>query len=351
MTDHDRGVPAVIAHRGASGVLPENTIAAFELAIHLGAEWIEIDLVSTADGVLVVRHENELAVSTDVARRSEFARRRTSRSIDGRQLRGWFSEDFSLDELRTLGATEPQPRLRPVSADHNGLYGIPTLDDVLTLIDHVNARRDVPVGLYLELKHPSHFAGRGLDPIAPLLADLERHGMLRDDAPVLVEASEITVLRDLSAHTRIPLVQLVDVAGRPFDPTGSLDAPTYQDLCTPAGLAGIATYARFIGASKQQVQPRDPRKRLGPPTRLVDDAHGAGLGVHVWTMRDENAYLPRDMRRGLSKKRKGDAAAEYRALFDAGVDGVFTDFVDTALDARDRWHQDRATRRGSEPRR
>lgn len=337
MSESDRGLPAVIAHRGASGVLPENTIAAFELAIHLGAEWIEIDLVSSADGVLVVRHENELSVTTDIARRPEYAKRRTSRSVDGKRLRGWFTEDFTLDELRTLGAAEPQPRLRPLSADHNGLYGIPTLSDVLTLMRPINARREMPVGLYLELKHPSHFAHRGLELSEPLLAELDRHEMLSADAPILVEASEIAVLRDLSSRSPLRLTQLVDTVGAPFDPTGALDAPTYRDLCTPRGLAEIATYANFIGASKQQVLPRDTRDRLRTRTRLVEDAHDAGLGVHVWTMRDENAYLPRDMRRGVSRKRKGDAVAEYRALFDAGIDGVFTDFVDTALVARTAW--------------
>ena len=320
-------------------------MAAFELAIHLGAEWIEIDLVSTSGGALVVRHENELSTTTDIARRAGFAHRRTSRAVDGMLLEGWFTEDFSLDELSTVGAAEPLPRLRRLSAGHDGLYGIPTLDDVLTLMERVNARRDVPVGLYLELKHPSHFASRGLDPVGALLTDLERHDLLAADAPVLVEASEIAVLRDLAARSPMRLTQLVDAAGGPFDARGGSGSPTYDQMCTPAGLSEIASYAQFIGASKTQVLPRR-RERLGVPTPLIADAHEAGLGVHVWTMRDENAYLPRDMRRGLSRRAKGDAATEYRALFDAGVDGVFTDFVDTALYAREQWHDERVTSTG-----
>src|SRR5690625_540073 len=343
-TQHD--MPAVIAHRGASGVLPENTLAAFELAIHLGAEWIETDLVSTADGVLIIRHENELSVTTDIASRPEFASRRTSRIIDGEHKRGWFTEDFTLDELRMLGAAEPLPRIRPLSAEHDGIYGIPTLDEVLTLTERVNARREVPVGLYLELKHPSHFASRGHELTRPLLAALDRRDLLGADAALLIEASEIALLRDLSSRVATPLTQLVEAAGAPFDPAGSSDSPAYRDLCTPAGLAEVAAYASFVGASKRRVLPRDARERSSTPTQLVEDAHAAGLGVHVWTMRDENAYLPKDMRRGLSKKRKGDAAAEYRALFDAGVDGVFTDFVDTALAARTEWAAQTSTRRG-----
>lgn len=342
MSESERDMPTVIAHRGASGVLPENTIAAFEHAVHLGAEWIEIDLVSTADGVLVIRHENELSLTTDVASRAQFANRRTSRAVDGKAMSGWFTEEFTLDELRMIGAVEPLPHLRPLSAEHDGIHGVPALDEVLTLMERVNARREVPVGLYLELKHPSHFANRGLELTRPLLADLERHDLLGADAPVIIEASEIAVLRDLSTRIAAPLTQLVDVVGGPFDPAGPSDAPTYDDLCTPAGLAEIATYARYIGASKQQVLPRDAADHIDASTPLVEDAHQAGLGVHVWTMRDENAYLPADMRHGSSKQRKGEAAAEYRAFFDVGVDGVFTDFVDTALAARTAW----ATRRG-----
>ncbi|MDN5853758.1 MAG: glycerophosphodiester phosphodiesterase, partial [Actinomycetia bacterium] len=305
-----------------------------------------------ADGVLVIRHVNELSVTTDIARRAEFADRRTSRTVDGEPMSGWFTEPFTLDEVRMIGAAEPLPHIRPSSAEHDGIYAIPTLDDVLTLTGQVNARRDLPVGLYLELKHPSHFASCGLDLTGPLLADLERHDLLDADAPLLIEASEIAVLQDLSTRITTPLTQLIDRAGGPFDSSGSPDAPTYEYLCTREGLAEIATYARFVGASKHRVLPRDTHDRLGTPTPLVARAHVAGLGVHVWTMRDENTYLPQDMRRGPSKQDKGDAAAEYRAFFDAGVDGVFTDFVDTALAARSAWSEgltrgrDPFTRRG-----
>lgn len=341
-----RDLPTVIAHRGASGVRPENTIAAFEHAIGLGAEWLEIDLVSSIDGHLVIRHENELSVTTDVAARCEFADRRTSKTVDGAAMTGWFSEDFTLDELRTIGAVEPLPQLRPRSAEHDGAHGIPSIDDVLTHVGRINAQRDVPVGLYLELKHPSHFADRGLDLTEPLLAALRRHDLLDAEAQVVIEASEVAVLRDLSTRTATPLTQLIDVDGGPFDPGGSPDAPTYAHLSTRGGMAETAAYASFVGVNKRRVLPRDARDRIDVSTPLVEYAHAAGLGVHVWTMRDENAYLPRGLRRGSSDRGKGNAAAEYQAFFDAGVDGVFTDYVDTALAARTAWAEGPPTPKG-----
>lgn len=330
------GAPVVIAHRGASGYRPENTIAAIDLAVELGAEWIELDLVSTADGVLVVRHENEISSTTDIASRAGFASRRTTRRVDGEPLTGWFTEDLTLDELKSLRATERRPDLRAASARYDGRYDVPTLDDVLTYLGCVNAQREVPVGVYLELKHPTYFADRGLGLLEPLLADLGRHDLLRDGAPVWLESMETGVLRELATRVGCPLTQLMD-KGRPYDLTAAGDPRTYRDLCTPAGLAEIATYARRIGPNKGQVVPRDGRQRLGKPTGLTVDAHAAGLDVHVWTLRSENAYLPRELRRGPSMDAMGDADAEYAAFFDAGVDGVFTDFVDTALAARTEW--------------
>ena len=328
--------PVVIAHRGASGYRPENTLAAIEFAVELGAEWIELDLVSTSDHVLVIRHENEISSTTDVTAHPEFADRRTTRHIDGEPLTGWFTEDFTVAELKSLRAVERRPDLRPASARYDGRYEVPTLADVLTCLAEVNAARSVPVGAYLELKHPTYFAGRGLGLVEPLLADLARHDLLRADAPLWLESMEVSVLRELASRVACPLTQLM-MAGAPYDLVASGDPRTYRDLCTPAGLAEIAGYASRIGPSKHQVLPRDGKHRINAPSRLVGDAHAAGLGVHVWTLRDENTYLPANLRIGRSEAAKGDAEAEYFAFFDAGVDGVFTDFLDTAHAARSAW--------------
>ncbi|UYM03870.1 glycerophosphodiester phosphodiesterase family protein [Solicola gregarius] len=335
------GTPVVIAHRGASGYRPENTIAAIDLAVELGAEWIELDLVSTADGVLVIRHENEISSTTDVASRAGFASRRTTREVDGEALTGWFTEDLTLDELKSLRATERRPDLRPASARHDGRYDVPTLEDVLAYVGIANAERSTPIGVYLELKHPTYFADRGLDLVGPLVADLDRHGLLVDGAPVWLESMETGVLRDLAGRVGCTLTQLMASGEQPYDLTAAGDPRTYRDLCTPAGLAEIATYAQRIGPSKGQVIPRGADRRLRAPTSLTADAHAAGLEVHVWTLRNENVYLPKELRRGTSGHEMGEAAAEYAAFFDAGVDGVFTDFVDTALAARSCWQTSR----------
>ena len=337
MAPAPRGAPVVIAHRGASGYRPENTLAAFELAIELGAEWIETDVVSTRDGVLVLRHENEISSTTDVAAHPEFAARRTTRTVDGEELTGWFTEDFTLDELKTLRATERLRARRPRSAAHDGRYEVPTLDEALEHVRRSNADGADPVGLYVELKHPTYFARCGLPLTEPLLAGLAEHDLLGPDAPVWLESMETGVVRELAAAVDLPLTQLMQAGERPYDLVAAGDPRSYADLCTPGALAEIATYAQRIGPSKSQVLPRDAAGRLAPATSLVRDAHDAGVGVHVWTMRNENAFLPTDLRSGGTEAEHGDAAGEYHAFFDAGVDGVFTDFVDTALAARTGW--------------
>lgn len=337
MATQSPGHPLIIAHRGASGYRPENTLAAFTHAVELGAEWIETDLVSTRDGVLVTRHENEISGTTDVASRNEFAARRTTRMVDGEAHTGWFTEDFTLDELKALRAVERLPRLRPGSAHHDGSYDVPSLRELLSTMADLNAGRQSPVGLYLELKHPTYFAQRGLGLIDPLLAELARFELLDAHAPIWLESMETSVLRELAGRVPVRITQLMEAGARPYDLAAAGDPRTYRDLCTPDGLDAIAAYAVRIGPSKSQVIRRDADQRLGAPTALVRDAHAADLGVHVWTMRDENAYLPANMRNG-SPEQRGDAFAEYHAFFDAGVDGVFTDFVDTARAARDSWH-------------
>jgi len=324
-----------IAHRGASGYLPEHTLEAYRLAIAQGADYIEPDLVMTRDGVLVARHENEIGSTTDVAAHPEFAARRRRQSIDGEFVEGWFTEDFTLAELRTLRARERLPALRRVGAAQDGRFPIPTFEEILALLATENAQRATQglpaVGVYPETKHPSHFRGLGLALEEPLLAALARHG---GDAPVFIQSFETGNLRALRGRTRHPLVQLVELRGAPWDRRGDVD---YEALCTPAGLRGIATYADAIGVHKERVIPRDASGRSLAPTSLVADAHAAGLAVHAWTFRAENVFLPRELRRGDEDAVHGELATEIARHLEAGVDGVFTDFPDIGLAARRRF--------------
>jgi glycerophosphoryl diester phosphodiesterase len=328
------GRPIVIAHRGASGDRPEHTLEAYRLAIEQGADFVEPDLVSTRDGILVCRHENEISGTTDVASRSEFASRRVTKSIDGSAVTGWFTEDFTLAELKTLRARERLPRLRGTLFD--GRFDIPTFEEVLDLVASANARqerRGRPVGVYPETKHPTYFHALGLPLEKPLLAALRRHGLDRDDAPVFIQSFEDANLRRLAALTRVPLVQLIDAEGRPWG--SSRSRRSYADMVRPEGLLDIASYAQGIGVHKSLVIPRDGRGRSLPPTNLVRDAHAAGLLVHVWTLRAENEFLPAELRRGTEPGSRGDLAAEATRFLKVGVDGYFTDHPAIGVAARD----------------
>lgn len=295
--------PLVIAHRGASGELPEHTLSAYALGILQGADFIEPDLVITRDGVLVARHDAELSATTDVAARPEFTARRRSQAIDGRVVEGWFVEDFTLAELRTLRARERFPELRPGSAKQDGQSGIATFGEVLDLLATVNsARRDAgrePVGVYPETKHPSHYRARGLPLEPPLLAELER-GLA--GAPLFIQSFEAANLRMLAGQCDHPLVQLLE--------PGAV-----------ADLAEVAGYARAIGVHKYAVA--DPAS--GASTGLADRAHEAGLSVHAWTLRAENRFLGAKWQRGEDPAAHGDLAGEVAALVAAGADGLFCD--------------------------
>jgi glycerophosphoryl diester phosphodiesterase len=333
---HGAERPIVIAHRGASGERPEHTLAAYELAIEQGADFVEPDLVATKDGVLVCRHENEISTTTDVASRPEFASRRTTKTIDGTATTGWFTEDFTLAEIRTLRARERLPQLRGTAFD--GRFGVPTFDELLALVNATNARperRGRPVGVYPETKHPSYFEGLGLALEPPLVEALRRHGLDRADAPVFIQSFEVSNLRRLASLTRVPLIQLIEPAGSPWDFTLGRSARTYADLLKPEGLREIATYARGIGPHKSLVLPRDAGDRLLPHTALVRDAHAAGLLVHVFTLRAENQFLPAELRRGPDLGAAGDLAAEAELFLKAGVDGFFADQPGLAVKARD----------------
>lgn len=318
----------VIAHRGASGHRPEHTLAAYELAARLGADYLEPDLVSTADGVLVARHEPEIGASTDIATRAEFAARHTTKTIDGTRRTGWFVEDLTLAELKTLRAVERIPAVRPRNTAYDGRFEIPSFAEILTLRARLSAELGRAIGVYPETKHPSYFARLGLALEPPLIAELADAGLNHSGAPVFVQSFETANLRMLRGMTSVPLVQLIDDEGTPADLIGTPAARTYADLCTPAGLAAVARYAAAIGPHKSRVIPRDANGELGAPTPLVDDAHAAGLAVHTWTFRDEHRFLPVPLRV------PGGAQAEYAAFRLAGVDGVFSDHPGTAVAAR-----------------
>jgi glycerophosphoryl diester phosphodiesterase len=328
-------LPLVIGHRGASGYRPEHTLASYRLAIEMGADYIEPDLVSTKDHVLVARHENNIADTTDVAAHPEFASRRTTKTIDGTPMTGWFTEDFTLAELRTLRAKERLPDLRPANTAFDGLYQVPTFQEVIDLA------KPAGVGIYPETKHPTYFDSIGLSLEEPLLATLRANGLTGPRAKVFIQSFETANLRELHARTRLPLVQLIDATGRPYDFVVAGDPRTYADLVTPAGLAEIATYADGIGPNKDLIVPRDSAGNLLEPTSLVRDAHRAGLVVHPWTFRRENNFLPLDFRQGNPAspeflRAPGDLPAELRLFFRLGVDGVFSDNADVAVATRHR---------------
>ena len=326
--------PIVIGHRGASAYRPEHTLASYELAIEQGADHIEPDLVPTKDGVLVARHENELSRTTDVEQRPEFVSRRATKDVDGSVMTGWFTEDFTLAELKTLRATERFPQLRPDNTAFDGLHEIPTFQEVIDL-----ARRH-DVGICAEIKHETYFEGVGLPLEEPLLATLERNDLLGPDAPVLVQSFETTALRQLRRRTGdLRLVQLIAGAGQPFDLEAAGDPRTYDGLVTPSGLREIARYADGIGPNKERVLPRDAGGRLSEPTALVSDAHRVGLRVHPYTFRPENAFLPADLRRGdpdcpAYPRAWGDASAELHLFFRLGIDGLSADDPQAAVAVR-----------------
>ncbi|MDF9717727.1 glycerophosphodiester phosphodiesterase [Nocardioides sp. ChNu-99] len=324
--------PNVTAHRGASGYRPEHTLDAYRTAIRAGVDDIELDLVCTADGVLVARHENELSVTTDVATRPELAHRRTRRVVDGVQRDGWFVEDLTVAEVKTLTARERFPELRTSSAAHDGREGVPTLTEVLAMVEAESVRRQRVVGVMLELKHVEHARLRGLDVEGALLADLRRHDLDHPRARVTVMSFETAVLRRLAARTKVQVVQLLDLPDRqPPDAVVHGLATTYGDLSTPEGLARVEEYADGIGVSKALVLPPADDGGLGRPTTLVRDAHRRWLTVQVWTLRAENRFLPVDLRSGDDPAAFGDLAAEAAAFLDAGVDGLTTDHPEIAL--------------------
>lgn len=318
--------PIVIAHRGASGLRPEHTLASYSLAIDRGADFIEPDLVFTKDGVFVARHENDITGTTDVANHPEFAARKTTKIIDGESHTGWFTEDFTLAELKTLRAKERLPQLRQANTKFDGQFEIPTLGEIIALAKKRSRETGHVIGIYPETKHPSYFTALGKPMEARLVAELKAAGWDSASAPVFIQSFEVNNLKLLHRLTKIRLIQLMDDSGAPADGA----APSYAAMATPSGLKAVAGYAYGIGPNKTMIW--DGRSA---PTSLVADAHAAGLRLHPWTFRAENNFLPESLRHGADPAAHGDIAGEITQYLALGIDGFFTDFAGIGVIARD----------------
>ncbi|MDI3263079.1 MAG: glycerophosphodiester phosphodiesterase [Fulvimonas sp.] len=333
LTAHERPLAAqvsVIGHRGASALRPEHTLASYAKAIADGADFVEPDLVSSKDGVLLIRHENEIGSTTDVAQHPEFSARKTTRTVDGETVSGWFTEDFTLDELKTLRARERLPQLRGTRYD--GAFQLVTFDEFIDFVAAESAARDRVIGIIPEIKHGTYFAARGLAMEDKVLAALAAHAYTRH-APVEIQSFEIGNLKYLydklgKDHPNIRLLQLIDEPGkRPADVAAAGGTLTYAQMLTPAGLREIARYADAIGPDYHAIIPYRTDGTLGAPTTLVHDAHAAGLEVHPYTFRPENYFLAKDFWKGSDPRtyNADGLAAQIRAYLDAGIDAFFTD--------------------------
>lgn len=338
-----RPAPLVIAHRGDSAHLPEHTLAAYAHAIEHGADYIEPDLVSTRDGVLVARHENGIGATTDVATHPEFAGRRTVRSVDGQMQEDWFVEDFTFAELRRLRTRERLPELRSTAAD--GLHPVPRLEEIIELVARESAVRGRVIGLIPEIKHSGHFAAIGLAMEERLLGVLGAHPYTRS-APVVIQSFETGNLRALRTRLEgdddrgnIRLLQLIGAPDAPPPDLAISGGPTYMDMLAAEGLHGIAAYADIVGPHLAYVLPLDDEGRPLEATPLVAAAQAAGLQVMPYTFRPENHFLPRTLQDGDDPRQRSEAGAiaHIRLLLDAGIDGFFTDDAAIGRAAVDGW--------------
>jgi glycerophosphoryl diester phosphodiesterase len=327
--EHDDFV--VIGHRGASGYRPEHTLASYELAARMGADYVEPDLVSTKDRVLVTRHEPEIGGTTDVASHPEFADRKKTKQLDGVAVTGWFTEDFTLKELKTLRAKERIPAIRQHNTVFDGHYQIPTLQEVIDLTKRLSRELDRPIGIYPETKHPTYFQKQGLALEPELVKVLNSNGLNRPDAKVFVQSFEVANLKALDKQLRVPLIQLTSSTGAPYDFVAAGDKRTYADIVSASGLREVATYADGVGPSKDQVIPLDATGKLGTPTALVRDAHAAGLLVHPYTFRVENNFLPANYKSDAVPSDSGNLFGEIAAYRAAGIDGLFSDNTDIVI--------------------
>jgi glycerophosphoryl diester phosphodiesterase len=328
--------PLVIGHRGAAGYRPEHTLASYELAARMGADYIEPDLVTTKDHVLVARHENEIGGTTDVASRPEFADRKVTKVIDGIAVTGWFTEDFTLAELRTLRAMERLPGVRQVNTMYDGRFQIPTFAEVLALRERLSKELHRVVGVCPETKHPSYFRSIGLGLENSLVQQVSGAGLDTADAPIFIQSFELTNLVDLRQQFGVnaALVFLTSASGAPYDLASTGDPTTYAELTSAAGLRSMSGIVNGIGPDKSQLIPRNVNGSLGRPTMLVADAHGAGLKVYPYTFRAENTFLPADFRVGTDATAYGRAIDEQLRFLRTGIDGLFTDQADIGVIAR-----------------
>jgi glycerophosphoryl diester phosphodiesterase len=330
--------PLVFGHRGAAGYRPEHTLASYELAARMGADFIEPDLVSTKDGVLVARHEPEIGSTSDVADHPEFADRETTKTVDGIELTGWFTEDFTLAELKTLRAKERIPDVRQRNTIYDGRYEIPTFQEVLDLRARLSEELGREIGVAPETKHPTYFQAAGLALEPKLVKALRKNGLAGADAPVVVQSFETENLKALNAKIDVPLVALLDEETViPADVAAAGGTTTFGDYATPEGLKGLAAFAGWVGPWKPYIVPTDAAGEWLEPTTFVEDAHAAGLKVVPYTFRNENQFLPPALRSSADPNAYGDAFTEYKKFFGLGVDGVFSDNPDTALAARAEW--------------
>jgi glycerophosphoryl diester phosphodiesterase len=327
----------IIGHRGSAGYRPEHTLAAYGLGARMGADYVEPDLVTTKDHVLVARHEPNITDTTDMAAHPEFASRKTTKTIDGVTQTGWFTDDFTLAELKTLRAKERLPAVRQRNTISDGRYQVPTFQEVIDLVKRLSRELHRDIGIYPETKHPTYFRSEGLPLEELLVRTLNHNGLNRPGAKVFVQSFEIGNLKALNQVLRVPIVQLLDSPNiKPGDVLAAGGTTTYGDLATAKGLKAVAKYADGVGPFKDYIIPRDAAGHSLAPTTFVRDAHKAGLVVHPYTFRNENQFLPLEDRSnaGIDPNAYGNAFAEDQRFFAAGVDGIFTDNPDTGVAAR-----------------
>jgi glycerophosphoryl diester phosphodiesterase len=323
----------VIGHRGASAWRPEHTLASYGKAIEDGADFIEPDLVMTRDGVLIARHENEISGTTDVAAHPEFAAREATKTIDDHPFSGWFSEDFTLAELKTLRARERLPEIRAANAALDGRFEVPTFDEIVEFVAAQSKTHGKVIGIYPEIKHSTYFHGIGLPMEDAVIETIRTHAYTAQTAPLFIQSFEAGNLKYLRVQlgTHLPNVKLIQLLGeaaeQPYDSVAGKHPRSYADLMRPQGLQEIARYADAIGPNKLSIIPRNANGTLGRPTSLVADAHAQELFVHPYTFRPENFFLPSDLHAagGPALRNAAGAIAEIRAYLDAGIDGFFTD--------------------------
>jgi glycerophosphoryl diester phosphodiesterase len=327
--------PLVVGHRGAPGYRPEHSRSSYDLALAMGVDAVEPDIVVSRDGVLVVRHENQIGSTTDVADRLEFGARRTTKTVDGAEMTGWFTEDFTWDELSTLRCRERLPKIRPASASFDDQQPVLRLRDVLDLVRAGSLEQGREIGVVLEIKHATYFAGLGWDVAALVDAELREAGWGDGELPLVIESFESTVLARLRERgIRGSFIYLLEAAGRPVDLVAvhGKAALTYKQTAAPAGLDGLAGVVDGISVDKRMILAPDRRGRMTGPTTVVDDAHERGLRVFTWTARPENAFLVGQYRSRGGSAAFGDWEAEWAVIRDAGIDGVFVDHPDLGVE-------------------